>query len=64
MKKTEISSLHMQTDKNMPRRHFGNICQFFIEHTDCGLLIAFKQSCFKKKKSANNSCRKSQSIFK
>lgn len=43
----------------MPSRHFGNICQFFIEHTDCGLLIAFKQSCCKKKKkSANNSCRK------
>lgn len=34
----------------MPSRHFGNICQFFIEHTDCGLLIAFKQSCCKKKK--------------
>lgn len=33
----------------MPSRHFGNICQFFIEHTDCGLLIAFKQSCCKKK---------------
>jgi len=33
----------------MPSRHFGNICQFFMEHTDCGLLIAFKQSCLKKK---------------
>lgn len=41
--------LHMQTDKIMPSRHFGNICQFFMERTDCGLLIAFKQSCFKKK---------------
>lgn len=33
----------------MPGRHFGNICQFFMERSDCGLLIAFKQSCFKKK---------------
>lgn len=39
----------METDKNMPSGHFRNICQFFIERTDCGLLIAFKQSCCKKK---------------